>query len=172
MKVTLSLVLVLLLAGPATAQVNVENLETREGLVYEKGASTPFSGRLIRHHLDGTVQQSIAYENGIRHGETREWDANAMLRAVRNYDANRLDGTDLIYDHNGKLLRSAEHAEGVLNGATVWFYPDGTVKWETHFAVGKRTGTWSQYAADGSLSMQSTWRDGVRVARHDPHAEH
>lgn len=172
MKGILWLALGVLLVAPASAQVNVENLESREGLVYEKGAASPFTGTLIRHHADGSEQQSIEYQAGIRHGETREWDANGILRTVRNHSANRLHGPDLIYDHNGKLLRSAEYSNGVSNGATIWYYPDGTVKWETHYSDGKRTGTWSQYAADGSLSMQSEWRDGVRIARHNPHEGH
>lgn len=210
----LLLIIAILLAPVVNAQVLQSNLEEREGLWYEKGSNTPYSGqvtepdrmegqiengkrigewvwydsaghreflmvyengervRAIGWHPNGQQESEETYKDGQRDGLMRQWDDNGLLRQEQAFQAGKPHGTSTLWDHTGALLYTAEYKEGALHGPAIWWYSEDQKRWETHYAMGERTGIWSQYDPDGDLRMQSTWDQGTLVSRHNPHADH
>ena len=70
----LTLTLALALAAPALAQtVHPDSLEQREGLYYEKGSDTPFSGTV---EDPGRMMGQV--EDGLRVGAWKGWHRNGQ----------------------------------------------------------------------------------------------
>ncbi|HMB92648.1 MAG TPA: toxin-antitoxin system YwqK family antitoxin [Rhodothermales bacterium] len=123
-------------------------------------------------HPNGNKDSERRFKDGQVDGVMRHWDHNGVLRQEHHFKAGQPHGKDTLWDHNGALLYTATYVEGKLDGPAIWWYTDGQKRWETLYAMGERTGTWAQYAPDGDLLMQSEWKDGSLVSRHNPHGNH
>lgn len=86
MKYLLSLVLLLTpLQSFALEQVNLAQLETREGLRFLHDSSAPFTGYGVSYFENGQKQLQIRFRDGIRHGKETAWFENGELRHVVRY---------------------------------------------------------------------------------------
>jgi antitoxin component YwqK of YwqJK toxin-antitoxin module len=132
-------------------------------------------GQLVHRtiwHANGAKRMEGRFVDGRPEGVHPRWDENGQQVSEETYRAGNLHGARRLWDPDGHLLHEAHYEDGALHGPSVWYYADGAKRWETHYDAGQRTGTWTQWAGNGDLFMQSEWEGGRFVRRHNPHAHH
>lgn len=140
MKNLILLFVVAVIAGcGSTGTGGTVELERRpDGLVYQLGSSRAYTGKLIMTTPESGDKWVSNYVNGHRHGDFLVSYSDGRQKAKALFDA-------------GKMVF----------GMT--WRPDGSVG----SLVNKGTGTLKMYHADGSVSRESVYENGVRLSRKD-----
>jgi len=138
----------------------------------------------VFEHEDGKlVKRTIWHDNGAKRMEGRfvegkpdgvhpRWDEAGQKVSEETYRAGKLHGQRRLWDPDGNLLRETHYEDGQRHGSSTWYFANGQKRWETHYVHDQRTGTWTQWTSKGDLFMQSEWKDGMQVSRHNPHEGH
>ena len=71
------------------------------------------------------------------------------------------DGSWKTYKYN-KLAEERNYDNGVLNGPSKEYYPDGTVKTSRNFVKGKPDGKFLQYGANGKIESEVNYKNGLQ----------
>src|SRR3989304_1940380 len=82
----------------AQQKVNYSDLEERDGLFYEQGSKTPFTGQCVTTFPSGKLGMGGSIKNGLRDGE---W---------------------LWFYENGNKKRYCVYKAGIKDGASIFFY--------------------------------------------------
>lgn len=109
----------------------IAELEIRDGLVFEKGSTTPYSGRAysVFQSNPELKRQEFIYRNGIRSGEMRGWDEQGEQVEKGRYEKGVLADYVDYKNGAGKMLESAA-APGLLTVV----YPPSPPSWmHRHF---------------------------------------
>ena len=141
----------------AQAQVAFADLERRDGLYYEKGSETPFSGP-VQSETGPTGQ----LENGNRVGEWL-WsypDGSQQFWLVYNNEGVR--ERSKRWHQNGRVDSEATYKNGRADGKMQHWYEDGTLRLEHSFVEGKQNGTETIWDQDGTLLYSAEFDDGER----------
>jgi antitoxin component YwqK of YwqJK toxin-antitoxin module len=119
----------------ASSKALLNELVMRDGLVYLKGDTAPYTGelKLVDPHT-GKLKFLLNYKNGRRHGRFEEWFNRTQRRAV------------------------AEWQDGKITSATSWKL-DGT----EGSRVVNGSGTLMLFRPDGTRESEKTYRNGVQV---------
>lgn len=128
-------------------------------LMYE---GVPFTGRLVAHHPDGSLQVATEYRDGLRDGTSQGWYANGQRSWTRSYDANREVGTHRGWWEDGGPRFVYRFEGGVLDGEALEWFPDGTMYRAFTYAAGKESGSQRMWYPDGSLRATYVVKDGRR----------
>ena len=109
----------------------IEELETREGVVFRPGFSKPFDGRAYTTFRDKPTQkrQEWVFRHGLKQGEMRGWDIKNEQVEKANFDK----GKQLTYkDHSdGRAARLEQASDGRLRTVV---YPPSPPSWRhKHF---------------------------------------
>lgn len=123
-------------------------------------------------HANGAKRMEGRFVDGKPDGIHPRWDEAGQKVSEEAYRAGTRDGPRRLWDPKGHLLQETKYEEGQRHGPSTWYYATGQKRWETHYANGQRTGTWTQWTSNGELFMQSEWKDGTLVSRHNPHEGH
>jgi len=99
------------------------------------------------------------YANDRKHGAWHEQTPAGVATLDQMWKRGKLDGTVKKYA-NGKLASQATYKDGKAEGAYAE-YRDGKPALTGQFAADKRVGTWTTYAADGSVMLTAAYKDGV-----------
>lgn len=138
-KSVLLLLFALLLAPVANAQVLQTDLEEREGMWYEKGSDTPYSGQVTEpDRMEGQIEDGkrigewvwyapeghreymMVYENGER-VRAMGWHPNGQKESEMTYKNDQRDGPMRQWDDNGLLRQEQAFQAGEPNGTnTLW----------------------------------------------------
>ena len=77
------------------------DLVERDGLLYEAGATTPFTGTRSSYYTDGTKASEYQFEMGLRHGTCMLWYEDGSVYKTMNYEAGRLRSKRVLpREHN------------------------------------------------------------------------
>lgn len=87
-------------------KIDFADLEERDGLFYEKGSKTPYTGQCVTTFPTGQLGMGGAIKNGLRDGE---W---------------------LWFYENGNKKRYCVYKDGLKQGASIYFYKTGGKKSE------------------------------------------
>ena len=118
---------------------------------YEDGLYQEFTraGKLVvEGHFAGVM----------KHGGWKEWTFDGVLRAEETWKRGKLEGKVKKYV-DGKPSMEATYVDGKAEGPYVE-YRLGTPSLTGQFAADAKTGTWTSYAADGSVVRIATYKDG------------
>ena len=99
------------------------------------------------------------YSADRKHGWWREWTDLGVLTLEEHYKRGKLDGEMKKYD-NGKLVADTTYKDGKVDGPYKELR-DGKPALTGQFTAGRKTGTWTEYDADGSVVLIATYKDGV-----------
>lgn len=152
-------------------EVHREDLELREGLLYLKGRSRPFSGLMVESYPSGARQSRSQFANGLLNGISEGWHPNGQLDVRENFKAGfshglrvkwyatgaklseamiwegKLNGTFQRWHENGMLAERIEMKKGNVDGLSEAYYPSGFLKARVRLVAGKPVG-------------QKFWKDG------------
>lgn len=115
MKYRIFLFVVLLgtwLLGYAEDRIDASRVVEREGLVYEIGVDTPFSGLVVDTFVDGQLEEQTSYKDGLKHGSEATWYNNGQLRSKCNYKNGEKDGMWIKFSKDGTVQLQKQYQDG------------------------------------------------------------
>jgi len=89
--------------------LELADLEMRDGLEFQKGTNTPFTGTVVERYHDGQRQAETAFNAGRRHGLRTVWYENGKIRSQLNFVSGLPDGESKRWNE-----------EGWLEATTIW----------------------------------------------------
>jgi antitoxin component YwqK of YwqJK toxin-antitoxin module len=171
------ILITLLVPSLAFGQVRIDNLVKKNGVSYEKSATSPFSGKAYMYFSNGDIQSFFEYKNGILNGETRSWYKKDVLQIegfVENgkqagtwklyfesgklkkqstYRNGKENGDEIFWFENGNFQKKGSYINGKLNGKYEWYFENGQKKQEGFFVEGKEDGIWREWFDNGKNKM-------------------
>lgn len=114
-------------------------LVDRDGLLYEAGASSPFTGTRSSYYEDGTKAGECQFEMGLRHGVCKLWH------------------------DDGSIYKNVTYEVGVLNGLLTKWYRNGLKYSVAHYEDGLRNGVMTIWDDSGNVIANDCYRDGYLV---------
>lgn len=125
--------------APVVADVDSTALERRDGLLYPKGETNPFSGWMTETHPDGSLRSRSQVVNGQLHGLSEGWSAEGRLQVQEPFE------------------------RGVAHGIRTKWYPSGGTQSVAHIVHGQLQGPFRRWHENGVLA------EDVRMERGQPH---
>jgi len=113
-----------------------DQLDLREGVLFKRDDSDPFTGLLVEFYPDGNRKVAIEVEGGKPHGLSRGWYRNGQLE-VKEY---------LV--------------EGVAHGPRTRWYANGQKRSEARIENGQIVGRFIQWHNNGRKAAEATLVDG------------
>lgn len=159
---------------PPQATLPRLEVEVRDGKIFQRGLSSPFTGWMTDQYATGEpklrtfVKEGLLdgdsegwFTNGVRelherfqgglpHGIRTTWYPSGQKRSEGRLVNGRQEGTYFQWHENGQLAAEAEFLEGKPHGQSRAWYPSGSLKaeaWATHGEVKNH-----QIFADGGPS--------------------
>lgn len=155
---------VTLLATPA--MVGRLRLENREGILYRRGVSSPFSGWVTDRFSDGTLKLRSAVEDGLLHGESEGWFTNGAPELREYFHRGIPHGTRTTWHENGQKRSEGQIVDGRQEGLYRQWHANGRLAVEAEFAHGKPNGLSHSWHPDGSLKAEAEMKYGEIKSRH------
>ncbi|MEO5367696.1 MAG: hypothetical protein H7831_15330 [Magnetococcus sp. WYHC-3] len=141
---------------------NMEDLVTRDGLVYHKEVRIPFSGVAVEYFKQKGGKERVRvlghFDNGRRHGKWIEYKWNGE-RVEENYDNGRLSGEVRWYYTGNRLQRTQEYSKGVADGYGTYYNVAGEITRNVYFENGTQKAHPS--GATGAFSRDLGWWENV-----------
>jgi antitoxin component YwqK of YwqJK toxin-antitoxin module len=154
----------------------------KNGLIYKRGESSPYTGILRDYHKNGKVNHEYNYKNGKEKGIGKIYDENSNLinvinfldgkKAVKEYDDDgtlekefylnindELEGMMKEYYISGNIMSETNWKNGELNGLSKDYSEDGILEDETNYKDGKEDGIWRNYYNDGTICSESSYKN-------------
>lgn len=131
-----ALTVLALLSGSASAQVPLDSLEVRDGLLYRPQATQPYTGMVT---TDG--RETGEAKQGMRTGP---W---------------------VWYHGNGQAAQRVEYRSGERTRSVSWF-DNGQKSYEATFQDGRPHGTTQEWSRDGVLKEEISYANGQRSGPH------
>ena len=134
-------------------------IEVNDGLIYQKGESQPFTGRIL-----DTLQKSIIIEydvvNGIKNGEFFLSNLDGIYTVYGFINDNKNVGTWHYYYDDGQLECTGDFKDDKPTGKWVWYHKNGVKKSEGFYINGRPEGKWIQYDKDGYTNLIIKYQNG------------
>ena len=90
-------------------EIASKDLIFKEGLYYERGTDTPFTGRVGKKYPNGKLWYKRALKDGMKHGQTGEWFPNGQKKYEMFYRDNQRTGVWTYWDQRGKITAKREY---------------------------------------------------------------
>jgi len=142
-----------------------------DGLVYKKFQATPFTG-VVMATPDDPVQRS--YEDGVKHGEWVEFDANGLVKTKSEFSDGQLqkkvgfeDGKETTeeryrYYENGQLSSKSNYKDGELHWLQEGYRENGQLSYKHNFKDKKKHGLQEDYHENGYLEFKRSYKSGYK----------
>lgn len=110
---------------------------------------------------DGTLQESVEYDHGVRHGRTLEYDPwLGVLVRSSSFKTGLEDGDQVSYSTDGRIVEVVSYHEGKKDGISQEFIDDNTVEY-VNYIGGKPD--YSRRMYKESTIIFYDWNSGVRL---------
>lgn len=120
-------------------------LVEKKGMVYCKGDSMPFTGRVISN------KNRNYYLNGKPNGKWLTFYANGNLKSIENWKNGKLYGKYVLYQKNGIKIFETKYFNGKDDGIYILYHENGVIQVQGRFSKGIPKGTWKYYNSKGKL---------------------
>ena len=114
-----------------------DDIEYKDGLVYEINKSKPFSGIAVMYRDDDSIMVEFNYKNGLRHGKSYHYHKEGQLKLTSLYKNGKAEGVHVQYYESGQPYQESSYKDGEKHGKFIVFNEDGTIKEETIFENGE-----------------------------------
>lgn len=98
---------------PEVLEVSHDKLVERAGVTYQVDSDEPFTGRSVRFHENGKLQNKTDYKNGKKEGLSEWYWENGNLGQRGNLKDGKKNGLLEMFNENGELTRSVIYKDGV-----------------------------------------------------------
>jgi antitoxin component YwqK of YwqJK toxin-antitoxin module len=130
--------------------------------------------KVTTYHPNGMLAQYLEAEEMRAHGAYREWFPNGQLKieahviggtadvAVGTQQDWLFEGVNHVWDDQGNLLAQISYEKGVLEGRSVYYFPNGEIERDLSFVKNDLEGEALEFAADGRLKTKIHYKKGLR----------
>ena len=153
-------ILVFYVLSVSGQEIKADQIERRNKVAYQKGKSTPFTGKAVEFYKNGTKKSEETYVKGLRDGFCKTWFENGKPESQKAYKANKLQGTATAWHQNGAVERKVEFSDDKKHGNFQTFHENGKPKEVGQFVNGKKTGVFKSWFENGQLESECTYLNG------------
>lgn len=94
-------------------EVSHDKLVERDGVTYQVDSAEPFTGRSVRFHENGKLQNKTDYKNGKKNGLSEWYWENGILGQRGNLKNGKKEGLLERFNQNGVLIRRVVYKNGM-----------------------------------------------------------
>ena len=129
-----------------TDKITGKRIIAIDGLKFITGELTPFTGTLVNHYEDGTLNGYVDFKNGLQHGKSMNYDKDGLVKHESEWVKGEIHGTSKMFQ-TGLLRLETESRNGQRNIVKKYENLDGKATEILHFQNGKYDG--STYPSEG-----------------------
>lgn len=144
----------------SVSEVELTDLESRDGRLFKKESKQPFSGRVLSHDLSGALRSSAEVQEGFLHGLSEGWFTNGVLQVRESFLGGVSNGTRTKWREDGSVVSETAIVQGVIEGRFSRWHTNGVLAEEAFFKKGVPTGEARMWHADGTLASWCRLEDG------------
>lgn len=134
--------------------VNIEQIQDRNGVLYEVNQEKAYSGEVIAYWGTGQKQYEFRVKDGALNGKYISYYENGQKEAEYNYKDNKLNGNIIRWYENGqKSSEDIEYIDGKLTGKRIVWYQNGKQKCEFNCKDGLINGGVIEWDENGNKSV-------------------
>ena len=101
--------------------LDMTQIVLRNGIVYKKGETQPFSGLIVgkdhKGYRGALRHYKKRYKNGVLNGKSEYWFQNDKLEGIEYYEDGRIHGIASRYYDNGKIRSRIHFVNGLRGGS-------------------------------------------------------
>jgi antitoxin component YwqK of YwqJK toxin-antitoxin module len=150
---------------PPVADRTRDQLDLREGVLFERESSNPFTGLLVEFYPDGNRKVAIEIEGGRPHGLSRGWYRNEQLEVQEHFVQGVAHGPRTRWFENGRKRSEARIENGQIVGRFVQWHDNGRKAAEAVLVDGKPHGVCRGWHPSGAPKSRVELRNGEVVSR-------
>lgn len=119
-------------------------------------------GVMLRYHENGALRARMLFEADGRRSYVYLFYSNARPAAEGLYTDQLKDSVWTYYsEYDGSVRIREPYSNGLLEGTSQSFYPNGAVSEEVEWKQNKKDGDWKQYYTNGSLRLSGYYEKGM-----------
>jgi len=141
-------------------KVDARDLEQRDGIMYAKGMTKPYTGRVMALWAVSKVRREAAYKQGKLHGPDVYYFINGKRESEKNWDNGVANGKFLLWFKDGKKRAVANYKDGKPDGNWIYWYEEGTKKTESQYITGVLNGLSAKWYRSGQPQYTRAYREG------------
>ncbi len=120
-------------------------------------------GEFRYYYPDGKLKTVSVISNQGKRAVTTSWFPNGKKMATGIYRDEKKDSTwQFFSESNGTLVSEENYKDGLTDGISKVFYPDGQLSEIHHLRSGVKDGPWEQYYLDGKIKLRATYKAGEK----------
>lgn len=100
---------------------------------------------------DQPAQLQEAKAGALFDGDTIERYANGVIKIKGTMGGGKRQGQWVAFFQDGAIQSECAYRDGMANGATVTYRPNGTKIWSGYYNMGKQVGKWKYYDEQGKF---------------------
>lgn len=135
-----------------------------DGIVKETGCwkEGKQNGLFRLYTPSGILVDYANFENGERHGLTRQFDPETGgITAEGRYNNGQLDGTWIQYYPDGRTAAIEQtYQNGILNGSARQYYENGQLQIDMSYSDGVPSGPYKFYYPNGQIAVDGALENG------------
>ncbi|MCS7029000.1 MAG: hypothetical protein NZ519_09560 [Bacteroidia bacterium] len=115
----------------------------------------------VEYYAENRPKYETFYQNNLKHGYSKEYDENGILKEEGNYKYGKKDGIFKFYYPDGKIHEVITFSEDKMHGQFQRFYPNGNVAVTGNYYYDQKTGLWEYFYENGNLESQENYLGGL-----------
>lgn len=122
-----------------------------------------FDNNKLKHarYFDKTGKEISSSSRDHRQIELTLYNAKGFKATTVTYDDQaRKQGKETLFYNSGKVKETNQYKDGMLEGTTFGYYPDGTRYYEVNYSEDEKNGSAKNYYLNGKLSSQGWYING------------
>jgi antitoxin component YwqK of YwqJK toxin-antitoxin module len=135
-------------------------LDLRDGVLFTRGESAPFTGVLIERYPQDKPKLSIEVMDGKAHGISRGWHDNGQLEVEETFVSGISHGPRTRWHQNGTKKAEAQIEQGELAGTYTEWHENGQVAVQMRMVKGKPDGMVEAWHPTGELKSRTHFVNG------------
>jgi len=157
------MVAVILSFTHSTREVRLQNVETKDGVIYVRGESVPFQGDILDNYHSGKPLSRTPVVGGKVQGWCFGWFENERLEVKEFFQEGVSDGTRTRWYSNGQVRSIATIRHGKIEGLYREWHETGNLSREISMIDGKPDGQTHSWTEEGKLVESFMFKNGVRL---------
>jgi antitoxin component YwqK of YwqJK toxin-antitoxin module len=123
-------------------------------------------GEFLYYYPDGKLKTVSKVSSQGRRASTISYFPGGKKMAVGNYLDEKKDSLWQFYsEFTGNVVSSDTYQNGVINGESKVFYPEGELSEIQIYKDGVKDGPWEQYFPDGKLKLRGSFNAGDKEGK-------
>ena len=144
----------------ASHLIPISKVLLTDGLTYEIGEKSPYSGIIFDTHSNGVKKLEAQYVAGKAHGTQHTWYENGTRRTSVNYQDGKEHGTAMEWHPDGKEKTLVRYEKGAATGEHLTWHTNGKRSLRANYVGGKLDGAMQHWFPDGSPASQTPFVNG------------